>query len=308
MLTTSDGAVLSCGEGGTGSTAQGTSKTKRVPEKVFAPHQEATPEAAKAVEIPRYGTLESYQTSRLTKRLPAVNHEAAFTTVSVGWGHSLFLDASGRVFSSGLNTKGQLGVGLTKLTKFTTLQEVKVEAAYSDSSTSLAARKAPIGAEVLYEGNPGTVVGCARGRVGVLMEGEESKGPIGVPPVEVQVVRRPEEQPPDTLFVDDIACGATFSAALSGGVLYLWGQLPTDAPAGSEELLHPRVLGGWVPTLAPFSLFSDAFGAGEGDDGIRVRRAFHVCNRLLLVVDRVSDSPENSPGQPADLASEPEEA
>ena len=278
--------------------------------------------------VPRYGTAESYTYSKLHRPLPPVEHTAAFVKPSVGWGHVCLLDgippsppslphpstttlsASGRVFSCGSNATGQCGQGLTRTGAFRDLQEVKVEAPLDSGCAATTARTFRINDTVSFEGRRGHVIGLSRGRVGIRLDLPDATRDVGALPSEVTLLQRASEDPPndERVFVDDVVAGTSFSAALSGGLLYVWGRLslsnskveggeagkgekkekgedeaeivqPT-LPDGRKVRYHaPLTLGGPRPALVPSSFFS------ETDCNVVVKSVFCVQHGLLAVVE-----------------------
>ena len=317
---------------------------------------------------PRYGTVESYTTSRLHKALNPVPSEAAVMKVAVGWGHSVVLDgtrvrahtpqrqqpyplsplshhhthtyththarttASGRVYTCGSNAKGQCGLGPGGAPALVTPRELEVDLPQRQDAASVAARAFPVGCAVRYKCRRGVVVGAARGRVGVCLDTykEGVRETLGVLPSEL--VRIDEESEgageegaaassptpagdaaaAERVFVDDVACGRSFSAAVSGGLAYVWGtlELPsTSAAAGVEEegVVLPRMaalrdgrrvtpqacpaLGGSRPRVLPAAVFA------PGGEAVCVRHVFPAFDGLFAVVEPLAEGGSEEDGR-----------
>eukprot|EP01063_Lacrimia_lanifica_P012511 TRINITY_DN1916_c1_g1_i1.p1 TRINITY_DN1916_c1_g1~~TRINITY_DN1916_c1_g1_i1.p1 ORF type:complete len:571 (+),score=206.10 TRINITY_DN1916_c1_g1_i1:81-1715(+) len=342
MFITADGSAWTCGENCTGVLALGDSKQRRVPTKVHAETQDIeVEEVIKANTPARYGTAESYMYSRLRKPLDPIDPEGRFTKIAVGWGHALFLDASGRVHASGSNVKGELGIGVSKKNGQNTLQSVPIQQPINERTR--VRRRFKIGGKVQFlDGREGVVTGHARGRVGVKLN--DSGAVCGAHPCDLHIIRDAGSKSPraasprgasprrrasmlfqdadwdsdeeEHVFVDDIACGSTYSAAVSGGMLFVWGHFhpdlenPPDPPRLSNgkivPLYNPPPFGGPNPTFVPPSLLQ--LGAGAEEMPVEVVAMYTAGQGIFLLLDTEAGTPQTtaaaSPAAaPADEAS-----
>ena len=148
--------------------------------------------------------------------------------------------------------KGQLGIGLHKKIAFTGLQEVKIALPTSNSSADVAKRTFRVGANIKWKGDEGVVINHSRGRLGLeLSDGTH----VGALPGDVYLnkpTQGSDGEDDERVFVDDIVCGTTFSAALSGGLLYLWGDIMCHGSHVPYVLPADTISGNLVAVVAAF--------------------------------------------------------
>lgn len=107
------GTLFVWGEGTLGALGLGNNKAVMTPRHLTLPTLAGKERTAVKQPPALYGTIESYLHPRRIRLLapPAPDPSCGVMSVTIAQSHTVYLDAAGRLFATGINTKGQLGIG-----------------------------------------------------------------------------------------------------------------------------------------------------------------------------------------------------
>eukprot|EP00759_Apiculatamorpha_spiralis_P032647 PhF_6_TR3411/c0_g1_i1/m.4926 len=113
VMVSASGVPYVMGEATLGVLGLGTKKSQIKPTPLTLPTINRGEQQVTKAPPPLYGTIESYLNPRRIQPIapPAPDPSCSVVSISLSQCHAVYLDASGRVYATGLNTKGQLGIG-----------------------------------------------------------------------------------------------------------------------------------------------------------------------------------------------------